>query len=240
MSVTEPQVQDPKVLEAWNKSFLGRIQDPSLREDLLSNGVYSTFSAGNILQSSENPWLAKSWPVCLVVDGVFREFVGSESGRQATVQYMRPGDVWGLVRVLNETPVFDQHAQYQALEPSRLMALSKDKFIRALETRPAVGVALARELARLLVIRTRNFELSVFAVTSTRVAQHIAQLAIEDENGIPTVWLSQQEIADAVGTVREVVTRIIGQFREQGIVRYTGRRLEILDIDALTEVGQLP
>jgi CRP/FNR family transcriptional regulator, cyclic AMP receptor protein len=240
MSVTELQVQDPKVLTAWNKSFLGRIADPSLREELLSNAVYSTFSAGNILQSNESPWLVKSWPVCLVVDGVFREFVGSESGRQATVQYMRPGDVWGLVRVLSEKQVFDQHAQYQALAPSRVMALSREKFIRALETRPAVGLALARELARLLVIRTRIFEASVFTMTSTRVAQHIAQLAVENEDGIPTVWLSQQEIADAVGTVREVVTRIIGQFREQGIVRYAGRRLEILDVDALMEVGQLP
>jgi CRP-like cAMP-binding protein len=239
MTVTELQVQDPKVLAAWNRSFLGRIADSSLREDLLSNAVYSTFSAGNILQSTESPWLAKSWPVCLVVDGVFREYVGSKSGRQATVQYMRPGDVWGLVRVLNEKPVFEQHAQYQALAPSRVMSISREKFIRALETRPAVGVSLARELARLLVIRTRIFEASVFAVTSTRVAQHIAQLAIDNEDGIPTVWLSQQEIADAVGTVREVVTRIIGQFREQGIVRYTGRRLEILDVDALTAVGQL-
>ena len=34
-------------------------------------------------------------------------------------------------------------------------------------------------------------------------------------------------------TVREVVTRIMGQFRDQGILQYRGRRLEILDRDAL-------
>ena len=239
MSTTELHVQDPKILAAWKKSFLGRIADPSLRDELLVNAVYSTFNTGNIAQSNENPWLADSWPICLVVDGVFREFVGSENGRQATVQYMRPGDVWGLVRVLSEARVFEQHAQYQALAPSRLMAINRAKFLGALETRPALGIALARELARLLVIRTRNFEASVFAVTSIRVAQHIAQLAVDSEEGIPTVWLSQQEIADAVGTVREVVTRIIGQFREQGIVRYAGRRLEIIDIDALEEAGRI-
>ena len=45
--------------------------------------------------------------------------------------------------------------------------------------------------------------------------------------------LSQQDIADSVGTVREVVTRIMGQFREKGILGYRGRRLEILDREAL-------
>jgi CRP/FNR family transcriptional regulator, cyclic AMP receptor protein len=240
MSVLEePQVQDPRVHDAWSRSFLGRVPDPTLRDELLSNAVYSTFNAGNVVQAKDYPWVADTWPICLVVDGVFREFLGSESGRQATVQYLRPGDVWGLVRVLNDSRVFKQRAQYQALAPSRLMSVNRAKFLAIVETRPAVAVALAKELSRLLVIRTRNFESSVFADTATRVAQHIAQLAIESDEGIPTVWLSQQELADAVGTVREVVTRIIGQFRTQGMVRYSGRRLEILDYDALIEAGTL-
>jgi CRP/FNR family cyclic AMP-dependent transcriptional regulator len=240
MSITSGlHVQDPTVQAAWNKSFLGRASDLSVRNELLSDAVYSTFNAGNVVPSNDYPWVADTWPITLVIEGVFRAFLRSENGRQATVQYMRPGDVWGLVRALNEASAFEQHAMYQALAPSRIMSLNRGKFMSAVQTNPAVAVSLARELSRLLVIRTRNFESSVFADTSTRVAQHIAQLAIDDENGVPTVWLSQQELADAVGTVREVVTRIIGQFRTQGVVRYSGRRLEILDYDALIEAGLL-
>jgi CRP/FNR family transcriptional regulator, cyclic AMP receptor protein len=239
LTASESPVRDPRVVAAWNRSFLGRVEDPSFCEDMLSNAVYSTYNAGNIVQTNDYPWLSETWPISLVVDGVFREFLGSESGRQATVQYMRPGDVWGLVRVLDEAPVFDQHARYQALAPSRLISLNRSKFMAALQTRPAAAVSLARELSRLLVIRTRNFESSVFADTTTRVAQHIAQLATEDDDGVPTVWLSQQELADAVGTVREVITRIIGQFRARGIVRYAGRHLEVLDMDKLVDASLL-
>jgi CRP-like cAMP-binding protein len=231
--------QDPRIQAAWKKSFLGRVSDLPLRNELLSDAVHSTFNPGNLVQPNAYPWATTTWPVTLVIDGVFREFLGNENGRQVTVQYFRHGDVWGLVRALSESPVFEQHATYQALAPSRVISLNRDKFLAALDTHPALAVGLARELSRLLVIRTRNFESSVFSDTSTRVAQHLAQLAIEDDAGIPTVWLSQQEIADAVGTVREVVTRIIGQFRGQGIVRYSGRHLEILDLDALINASLL-
>lgn len=239
LTVSEPYLRDPKVRAAWNKSFLGRVKEASLCEELLSDAVYSTYNPGNVVQTNDYPYVSETWPICLVVDGVFREFLGSENGRQATVQYMRPGDVWGLVRALDENPVFDQHARYQALAPSRLLSLNRTKFMAAVQTRPTVALSLARELSRLLVLRTRNFESSVFTDTSTRVAQHITQLATEDESGVPTVWLSQQELADAVGTVREVVTRIIGQFRGRGILRYSGRRLEILDMDALMEASSV-
>lgn len=239
LTTIEPHIRDQKMVLAWDNSFLGQVKDPSLREELLSDAVHSTFNPGNLVRTDDYPWSAETWPITLVIDGVFREFLGSESGRQATVQYMRPGDVWGLVRALHEGPAFDQHACYQALAPSRLISFNRAKFLGAIQTRPALAVSLARELSRLLVLRTRNFESSVFADTSTRIAQHIAQLATEDENGIPTVWLSQQELADAVGTVREVVTRIIGQFRARGIVRYSGRRLEILDMDKLLSASLL-
>jgi CRP-like cAMP-binding protein len=239
LTTIEPHLRDQKMETAWNSSFLGQVKDPSLREALLSDAVHSTFNPGNLVRTDNFPWVAETWPITLVVDGVFREFLGSESGRQATVQYMRPGDVWGLVRALHEGPAFDQHASYQALAPSRLISFNRAKFLGAIQTRPALAVSLARELSRLLVLRTRNFESSVFADTSTRVAQHIAQLATEDENGIPAVWLSQQELADAVGTVREVVTRIIGQFRARGILRYSGRRLEILDMEKLLSASLL-
>jgi CRP-like cAMP-binding protein len=153
---------------------------------------------------------------------------------------MRQGDIWGLVRTLSEQPAFEQRLMFQALVPSRVLMIRGARFMNAVKAQPAVALALARELGRVVMLRTSALEASVFADTSTRIAQHITQLAIEDPTtGLPTVWLSQQELADAVGTVREVVTRIIAQFRSRGVVRYSGRRLEILDVAALEHEAEI-
>jgi CRP/FNR family transcriptional regulator, cyclic AMP receptor protein len=230
---------DPTVRAAWDESFLGRVPGTAIRNELLANAVISTFATGHLVQDYDFEWLPEPYPVSLVVEGVFRGYLGNPNGRQATVQYMRQGDTWGLVRTLSEKQTFDQRLRFQALVPSRLLLIRGARFMSAVQSHPAVGLALARELARVVTLRTRALESSIFSDTSTRVAQHIVQLAVKDPTtGIPTVWLSQQEMADAVGTVREVVTRIIGQFRARGIVKYSGRRLEILDLEALTHESQ--
>jgi CRP/FNR family transcriptional regulator, cyclic AMP receptor protein len=231
---------DPSIRAAWDESFLGSIPGNAIRNEMLSNAVISTYATGHLAQDYDIQWLPEPYPVSLVVEGVFRGYLGNPNGRQATVQYMRQGDTWGLVRTLSEKQTFDQRLRFQALVPSRLLLIRGAKFMSAVQTHPAVGLALARELARVVMLRTRALESSIFSDTSTRVAQHIVQLAVKDPTtGKPTVWLSQQEIADAVGTVREVVTRIIGQLRARGIVQYSGRRLEILDLEALTHESQV-
>lgn len=229
-----PHEQDAGVRAAWNDSFLGSVPHAALRTELLTEAVVSTYAAGHLVQETDYQWLTEPYPITVVVDGVFRGYLTSPQGRQATLQYFRRGDSWGLARNISDQPAFEQQLTMQALVPSRLLMIRGTRFRAAVERDPAVGLALARELSRLMMLRTSALEASVFADTATRVAQHISQLAVADpDTGVATVWLSQQEMADAVGTVREVVTRIIGRFRTRGIVRYSGRKLEILDPDAL-------
>lgn len=232
--------QDAGVRAAWSDSFLGHLPGSNLRSELLAESVVSTFAAGHLVHETDYQWLTEPHPVSLVVEGVFRGYLRSPNGRQATLQYMRPGDVWGLVRTLNESPAFEQRLMFQALVPSRVLMIRGSRFMTAVQGNPVVALALARELCRVVMLRTSALEASVFADTSTRIAQHISQLAMKDQgSGLPTVWLSQQELADAVGTVREVVTRIIAQFRSRGIVRYSGRKLEILDVVALDHEAEI-
>jgi CRP/FNR family transcriptional regulator, cyclic AMP receptor protein len=43
------------------------------------------------------------------------------------------------------------------------------------------------------------------------------------------VLASQQELADAVGTVREVVVRVLRELRQEGVVRTERDRMVIID-----------
>jgi CRP/FNR family transcriptional regulator, cyclic AMP receptor protein len=55
------------------------------------------------------------------------------------------------------------------------------------------------------------------------VARHLLDLAAQHQRGPDLVaHVSQQELADAVGTVREVVVRTLRELRQEGLLE-TGR-----------------
>jgi CRP/FNR family transcriptional regulator, cyclic AMP receptor protein len=72
---------------------------------------------------------------------------------------------------------------------------------------------------------------SAFATVRQRVARHLLDLASERVRGPAAeqrsgselvVKVSQRELAEAVGTAREVVVRVLRELRQEGVVR-TGR-----------------
>ena len=73
-----------------------------------------------------------------------------------------------------------------------------------------------------------------FASVRQRVARHLLDLASESQDGgALLVPIGQQGLADAVGTVREVVVRTLRELREAGVLR-TGRRgIVVLDPERL-------
>jgi CRP/FNR family cyclic AMP-dependent transcriptional regulator len=231
--------QDPSVESAWRRSFLGPLSiDRAVLADLFSDATYATFASGHIARLGRSGWSEQS-AVSLVVKGVFRAYLSHPNGRQTTVQYMRAGDVWGIVRLLTPSNDSPHRMNFQALEMAQVVSLNGEKFARFAMSRPDVSWALAQEVAKVVGVRTQALSSSTFATVSERVTQHLCALAVVVDNGPPIVDVSHQELADAVGTVREVVTRVIAQLKSDGLLRYSGRHLEILNMRALKAMGPL-
>jgi CRP/FNR family transcriptional regulator len=91
--------------------------------------------------------------------------------------------------------------------------------------------------------RARNFVNEIpgtaFASVRQRVARQLLDLAsMHPSDGDPeelAVRITQQELADAAGTVREVVVRTLRQLRDAGAVRTERDRIVLLDPAQLTE-----
>lgn len=231
--------QDPAVERAWRRSFLGPLAiDRSVLAALFADATYATFASGHTVRLGRSGWSEQS-AVSLVVEGMFRAYLSHPNGRQTTVQYMHAGDVWGIVRLLTAENDSPHRMTYQALESARVVSLNGDKFARFAMARPDVAWALAQEVAKVVGVRTRALSTNTFATVSERVAQHVCALAVDVEDGPPLVYASHQELADAVGTVREVVTRVIAQLKSDGLLRYSGRHIEILDMRGLQAMGPL-
>lgn len=90
--------------------------------------------------------------------------------------------------------------------------------------------ALIDELTERVLSFIPEIPSSAFATVRQRLARHLLDLASASPTSpVLLVETTQQELADAAGTAREVVVRALRQLRETGLVR-TGREgVAILD-----------
>jgi CRP/FNR family cyclic AMP-dependent transcriptional regulator len=157
----------------------------------------------------------------LLVDGFVRIFVSAPDGRSLTVRYFRRGALTGVASLF--TPRFSMPGSIQALVDSELLAL-KPRVVRGLAERDLrVARALIDELSERVVSFVAEIPGSAFSSVRQRVARHLLDLASEQQHGPRLVAkVSQQALADAAGSVREVVVRVLRELRHEGVIR-TGR-----------------
>ncbi len=195
-------------------------------ERLLMEGIRISVPAGALIyRDDERP------RVIIVVSGVLRVFLSSAEGRQVTVRYARSGDVAGLALVIaGPAPM-----SIQAVTGSSVIALSVDTLRSLLASEPGVARACAEELTRQLYRALDDISEQAFLPVRERVIRNLLDLATPRDGRRLVAPVSQQELADAVGSVREVVTRTLHQLREEGLIETSRDEVALLDPVRLTE-----
>jgi len=157
----------------------------------------------------------------LVVAGVLRVYVTALDGRTLTVRYCRPGSILGAVSLFSSP--FSMPASVQAITDTKILSMSASSVRQSAERDVAMARALIDELSDRVMSFIAEIPGSAFATVRQRVARHLLDLATTTQRGSGlVVRISQQELADAVGSVREVVVRALRELREEGYVD-TGR-----------------
>jgi CRP/FNR family transcriptional regulator len=212
---------DQEVDGALAGSFLAGLP-PELVGRLRDEGERADYPAGTtVYRAGSDPQAA------LVVRGLLRVFLTSAEGRQVTVRYARPGDVLGIA-VLVGGPA---STSVQAVEPSSVFRIGARVLIAAARRDPRVSWAIAEELNRRLYEVLEQTAVNAFGSVRQRVAAHLLDLASDRQrpHGRLAARVSQQELADAAGSVREVVARVLRDLRVAGIVATTADSVVILD-----------
>ena len=205
-----------------------------LLDELLTGSVRCALPAGKIAHHALEPGEYLE----LVVAGVVRVFVTAPDGRTMTIRYCRRGELLGAMSLFTDS--FAEPATKQALVDTQLLRMAPTT-VRALAAR---DLRVARALLVELSERAHGFVNEIpgtaFATVRQRVARQLLDLAAAQPdgggaNGELAVRITQQELADAVGTVREVVVRTLRQLRATGAVRTERDRIVLLDPAQLTE-----
>jgi CRP/FNR family transcriptional regulator len=191
-------------------------------DDLMAGAVRRKIPASSVIHRE-----GEGAPVLeLVVSGLVRVFVTAPDGRTMTVRYCRPGALLGVMSLF--IPKFALPAAVQALVDAELLTLSPGVARRAAARDIRVTQALLREQSERAISFLYEVPGSAFATVRQRVARHLLDLASEGGPEL-VVPISQQQLAEAVGTVREVIVRVLRELRTAGVVHTERNRIIIVD-----------
>jgi CRP-like cAMP-binding protein len=164
----------------------------------------------------------------LVLSGLVRAEVSSPDGRSLTIRYARPGALVGVASLFGEP--YTMPGSLHALADSQLLELRPDVVRRVAHEELAVASALLDELSDRVVGFVNEIPGSAFTTVRQRIARHLLSVATTQPGGqVLIVRISQQQLADAVGTVREVVVRELRGLREERVIETGSRSITIVD-----------
>lgn len=164
----------------------------------------------------------------LVVAGLLRVYVTALDGRTLTVRYCRPGSILGAVSLYSSP--FSMPASVQAVTDAEVLSMSAPAIRSAADQDVAVARALIEELSDRVMSFIAEIPGSAFTTVRQRVARHLLDLATSTQHGAELrVTISQQSLADSVGSVREVVVRVLRELRDEGLVETGSGGIRLLD-----------
>ena len=151
-------------------------------------------------------------------------------GREQVLQMAGPGELF------NAEPLFDggpTPASARAMSPVRALLLPSAVLVALIGNHPSIALLLLRELSarqRELVILLEDLH---FRSVRARLARVLLR---EARDGAAAI--TQQELAERAGTVREIAGRTLRDMQQEGLVRLLRGQVMVLDIEGLRNVSE--
>jgi CRP/FNR family transcriptional regulator, cyclic AMP receptor protein len=170
-----------------------------------------------------------------VLHGRLKVVRSSDEGKEATICILEAGEMFGEIAMLDGGL---RTATVETLEPCELLVLRRDSVMQHLEQHPKV----MHQMISALCQRLRNvddfLQDTLFLNLPQRLGKTLKQLAkqhgIKDENGVLIdLKLTQQELANMVGSSRESVNKQLSVWMEYGWVQMDMGFIRLVQMDQL-------
>ncbi|MCC6729878.1 MAG: Crp/Fnr family transcriptional regulator [Chthonomonadales bacterium] len=143
-----------------------------------------------------------------------------------------PGEIIGDMALIDGKP---RMADAVTAAPAELVMLDREAFVACVERSPRIAFGVMSHLAERLREAGRRLESRQSLDVRGRLAERLLELAAthgrEDPRGGVRleVRVSQQSLAEQIGTTRETVNRELSRMREVRAVRLDGRTIVLTD-----------
>lgn len=153
----------------------------------------------------------------IILAGRARVVVTDRRDRQVILATMHPGDYVGEMSLIDHEP---HSATVEAEVQTDALVLGGEDFTRCLLDNTSTMSAVMRGLVQRLRSADRKIESLALMNVYGRVANVLLDSAIPNIDGLRVIKdkISRQDIAKMVGASREMVSRVMKDFEEQGFI----------------------
>jgi CRP-like cAMP-binding protein len=173
----------------------------------------------------------------IVMSGAIKITLPADSGDEAILATLRPGDFFGELALLDGAP---RSATAIAIDATETYILPRDRFRELIAIEPVmrdtVLATMAAEVRRL----THHVEELHFLDITGRLASRLARMSNEaGASRLPDGAvrlpgpLTQGDLAAMIGCTRQSVNKLLGMFTDDGLIRLERDRIVVLDLDGL-------
>ena len=161
----------------------------------------------------------------VVIAGRLKVSVADDQGKEVILNTLGPGDYFGELAILGDMP---RTATVVSLEDSKLLTLSRKAFLDLVREQPDIALAVIRNLTERVSQLTEQVGRLALGDVYSRIRDVLNAQAVEEGGVLVTGRFTQSEIAQMVGSSREMVSRVFKDLREGGYIRLDDKRVVIL------------
>lgn len=208
-----------------------RDASPAVIETLARHAVERRYATAEVIFTAG----AEPRGLFLVLEGQVRVIRG-RGGRQHVVHTERAGGTLG------EVPLFSDGAYPAtavAAEPTRCAILSREAIRAAIAADPEIAFLLLGRLASRVRVLVERLDRLALQGARARLAAYLLARPLDRGGRSVSLGMTQGELAEELGTVREIVVRGLQELRRRGALRSLGGgRFEILSRATLQLIAE--
>jgi CRP-like cAMP-binding protein len=162
--------------------------------------------------------------VYLLKEGEVKIYQRSVDGKKFVIDTIIAGDIFGDL-ALAENTLAIQEKFARASTPVKVCILSKEDFLRVLQSKPQAAYNIIQKLSEKLTQAESKIRDLALHNVSIRLLNELVRFAKKHGKESPegtTIHhrLTHEELADMIGATRETVTKALGELKEKGFLSY--------------------
>ncbi|HAG95150.1 MAG TPA: Crp/Fnr family transcriptional regulator, partial [Gammaproteobacteria bacterium] len=162
----------------------------------------------------------------ICTSGKVKVYVSDENGKEFVLNSMGPGEYFGELSLLDDET---RSASVITTDKSTFSILYKDDFSKVVLNHPDIALVLLRNLASRIRKLTENVKTLALQDVYGRIRKTLLDLSTEkDGDTVIEEKLTQQDIANRIGSSREMVARILKDLATGGYIEIERKQFRIL------------
>lgn len=202
---------------------------------IASVAFFKTYAEGEVVIEQDKP----SRFLYVICSGKVKIVKTSKEGRAKILGFLDPGDFFGEISLLTE---FNPSATVECKEEAKLLIIDREDFLVIIKDHFEITMRILEEISRRLYYADIEIVDLSFESIMHRFIKTILLLAkkpaSKDKNQMEiNIPMTHKEIAEIIGTRRELVTKIISQLKKDDMIDVLkDRRIIIKDVKKIRQL----